>query len=46
VVAGQAILEQQPDLRLCSALTQTVVGCDKDLSNALIIQHVVVAPAS
>jgi cyclophilin family peptidyl-prolyl cis-trans isomerase len=46
VVAGQAILEQQPDMRLCSALTQTVPGCDKDLSNALIIQHVVVAPAS
>jgi Peptidyl-prolyl cis-trans isomerase (rotamase) - cyclophilin family len=46
VVAGQAILEQQPDLRLCSALTQIVTGCDKDLSNALIIQHVVVAPAS
>jgi cyclophilin family peptidyl-prolyl cis-trans isomerase len=46
VVAGQSILEQQPDMRLCSALTQTVVGCDKDLSTALIIQHVVVAPAS
>jgi cyclophilin family peptidyl-prolyl cis-trans isomerase len=46
VVAGQAILEQQPDLRLCSALTQIVTGCDKDLSSALIIQHVVVAPAS
>jgi peptidyl-prolyl cis-trans isomerase B (cyclophilin B) len=46
VTKGQDILEAQPDTRLCSALTQTVVGCDKDLSNALTIQHVVVAPAS
>ena len=42
----QAILDQQPDMHLCSALTQTVAGCDKDLSNALIIQRVVVVPAS
>ncbi len=46
VTKGMDILEAQPDLRLCSALTQAVVGCDQDLSNALIIQHVDVEPAS
>jgi peptidyl-prolyl cis-trans isomerase B (cyclophilin B) len=46
VTQGQDILQAQPDMKLCSALTQTVVGCDKDLSNALVIQHVTIAPAS
>jgi hypothetical protein len=46
VTKGQDILDGQPDLRLCTALTQAPATCDKDLSNALVIQSVTVTPGS
>jgi len=46
VISGQDVLENAPDLHLCTALTQATAGCAKDLSSALIIQDVTVAPSS
>jgi cyclophilin family peptidyl-prolyl cis-trans isomerase len=44
VTKGQEILEQHADFLLCTALTQTTPDCVKDLSGALVIESVVVAP--
>jgi cyclophilin family peptidyl-prolyl cis-trans isomerase len=46
VIAGQEVLDQAPNLHLCTALTQQEKDCAKDLSSALIIQDVTVAPSS
>jgi cyclophilin family peptidyl-prolyl cis-trans isomerase len=46
VTGGQDILSNAPDLHYCTALTQQEAGCATDFSNAIIIQDVVVAPAS
>ncbi len=40
VVEGQDILEALPDLKVCSALSQTVPDCEDDLTNALVIEDV------
>jgi len=44
VVEGQDILEGLPDLKVCSALTQSTTDCQNDLTNALVIEDVVVEP--
>lgn len=46
VIAGQSVLEEAPNLHLCTALTQDQPGCAKDLSAAIIIQDVTLAPSS
>jgi cyclophilin family peptidyl-prolyl cis-trans isomerase len=45
VVEGQDILSGTPDLKICSALTQSTPDCTDDLTQALIIEDVVVEPA-
>jgi cyclophilin family peptidyl-prolyl cis-trans isomerase len=44
VTKGQDILDKQPDLLLCTALTQATDNCSKVLTDALIINSVTVAP--
>lgn len=46
VVEGQSILENAPNLHLCTALTQQESGCAEDFTDAIIIEDVVVAPSS
>jgi cyclophilin family peptidyl-prolyl cis-trans isomerase len=46
VVEGQEILEELPNLQVCSALNQPVEGCAEDLTGALIIEDVTVELAS
>jgi cyclophilin family peptidyl-prolyl cis-trans isomerase len=46
VVQGQDILESAPDFFLCSAVTQQIDNCSQDLSQALLIEDVVVEPRS
>jgi cyclophilin family peptidyl-prolyl cis-trans isomerase len=46
VIAGQDILENAPNLHLCTALTQQEPGCAEDFTDAIIIEDVVVAPSS
>lgn len=45
VVEGQDILESAAQFHLCTALTQETPGCQKDFSDALIIENVSVEPA-
>jgi cyclophilin family peptidyl-prolyl cis-trans isomerase len=44
VTKGQDILEQYPDFLLCTALTQSTADCARDISSALVIESVEVAP--
>jgi cyclophilin family peptidyl-prolyl cis-trans isomerase len=46
VTEGQEILENLPNLKICSALTQRTDDCEDNFDNALIIEDVTVTPAA